>query len=172
MPIFKTKEERGSIWAFGSIQIGYAAAFGGLAFALRALGIGIPIAPGMLMDARDVVAIVGPAFSGLIGAVIIGILAALPSAVFSVQCYVPLCVMHSLVFRYLKWPWYHVINSILLVTVYPTWWAIWYQIFGFIPNFWVAFAANLIADVVYIPSNIILIEILRRYSPTAKRIIG
>jgi hypothetical protein len=172
MRVFKTKEERGSLWAFGSIQIGYSAAFGGLAFALRALGIGIPIAPGMLMDARDVVSIVGPGFSGLIGAIIIGILAALPSAVFSVQCYVPLCLMWALVFYYLKWPWYHVVNTVLLLTVWNVWWAWWYIIFGFIPEFWVGFVSSLIGAVVYIPSNIVLIEVLRRYSPTAKRIIG
>jgi len=172
MRIFKSKEERGSLWAFGSIQIGYAAAFGGLAFALRALGVGVPIAPGMLMDARDVVSIIGPGFSGLIGSIIIGILAALPSAVFSVQCYVPLCLVWALVFYYFRHPWYHVVNTILLLTWWNWWWAVWYQIFGFIPEFWVAFFSSAIGAVVYIPTNIILIEVLRRYSPTAKRVIG
>jgi len=172
MRIFKSKEERGSLWSFGSIQIGYAAAFGGLAFAMRALGVGVPIAPGMLMDARDVVSIIGPGFSGLIGSIIIGILAALPSAVFSVQIYVPLCLMWALVFYFFRHPWYHVVNTILLLTVWNVNWAVWYQIFGFIPEFWVAFIASLTGAVVYIPTNIILIEVLRKYSPTAKRMIG
>jgi hypothetical protein len=170
--ILKTKEERGPLWKFGSVQIGYAAAFGGLGFALRALGIGIPIAPGMLMDPRDVVSIIGPGFAGPIGAIIIGILCALPSAVFCVQVYVPMSIIFALIFHYFKHPWYFVPMAGWMLTFYNAYWAWWYQIWGFIPVFWIAFLASFTLTVVYIPACILLIEILRRYSPTAKRIIG
>ena len=168
----KTKEERGPLWKFGSVQIGYAAAFGGLGFALRALGIGVPIAPGMLMDPRDVAAIVGSGFAGPIGAIIVGVLCALPSAVFAVQLYVPLTIGLAIMYHYLKHPWYYVGLAVFLLVAWNGWGSTWYVIWGFIPNFTVAYLANLITTVVYLPSAIIVIEALRKYSPTAKRVIG
>jgi len=173
MRILKTKEERGSLLAFGSVQIGYAAAFGGLVFALRALGIGVPIGPGgMLMDPRDIISIVGPGFSGLIGSIIISILAALPSAVFCVQVYVPLGILWALMFHYLRHPWYYVTLVIGILTAWTASWAFWEMVWGYMP-FWVGVTTTFIGnDIVYIPACIIVIEVLRKYSPTAKRLIG
>ena len=172
MGIFKTKEERGSLWKFGSVQIGYAAAFGGLGFALRALGIGVPIAAGVLIDPRDVVSIIGPGFAGPIGAIIIGTLCALPSAVFCVQVYVPLSILWALIFHYFKHPWYYVPLVAGLLVVWNWYWAVWFQIWGFLPEFWTAFIVSMTGTLLYIPASIVLIEVLRRYSPTAKRMIG
>lgn len=169
--IFKTKEERGKWWSLSSVEIGYTAAFGGLGFALRALGIAITIGPGLLLEPRDVLMVVGPAFTGPIGALLMGAVAALPSAFMTVQAYAPLAFVFALIYKIFRHPWYYVGIVLALIFVWAGWWSYWYEWYGWMP-FITSFGLFQVMNAVYIPSSIIVMELIRRYSPVARRIVG
>ncbi|MFQ6126297.1 MAG: hypothetical protein ACE5R6_17065 [Candidatus Heimdallarchaeota archaeon] len=64
-----------------SRQVGMIAAFGGLGFAWRALGLVIPLVPPFLLDIRETINVIAAFAGGPFVAIGVGILVGLPSAV-------------------------------------------------------------------------------------------
>lgn len=85
-----------------SRQIGMIAAFGGLGFAWRALGLVIPLVPPYLLDIRETINVIAAFAGGPFVAIGVGILIGLPSSVpFCDVIYYPLAgILLSLVSKY------------------------------------------------------------------------
>lgn len=84
-----------------SRQVGIAAVFGGIAFAWRALGLVIPVAPPFVIDLREAFLLIGAGAGGPIVGVTIGILCALPSGlpILDLYYYVVLSLFWCLVYK-------------------------------------------------------------------------
>jgi len=169
MGIFKEKK---NIWKFTSTEVGIAAAFGGLGFAGRVLGLVIPIAAGFMIDMRDIANIVVPTMGGPMAGIIVGILSGLPSSlpIAEMATHIPNGIIIGLLFRSLKRPYYYlawVIGYTFQVLSVTFWVSI---VLGFVPwqlELWLAFMSAAISC----PVNLILVEYLRRSSPAIKRML-
>jgi hypothetical protein len=164
------KDRRG-IFRFSSREVGYAAAFGGLAFAFRALGIIIPIGGPLTADPRDLMQLIGPAFGGPIAGIAIGLLGALPSGLpmLDIPISPVICFLVGLSFRALKRPWYYLaLPFILALWTFLT--GLDLDVLGIMP-FWPAVATVVPVMLVYFPIVVFFIEMLRRYSGNMRRAI-
>ena len=167
--IFKEKKD---LWKFTSTEVGIAAAFGGLGFAGRVLGLVIPIAAGFMIDMRDISNIIVPTLGGPLAGIIVGILSGIPSSlpIAELATHIPNGIIIGLLFRSLKRPYYYLawvvgyIYQILSVTFWVSY------VLGFVPlrlELWMAFLSAAISC----PVNIVLVEFLRRSSPAIKRMM-
>jgi len=173
MPLLRKKEDAYPLWGFGSREIGITAAFGGLAFAMRALGIVIPVGAVINIDPRDLLWILGSALGGPISGLVIGILCGIPSGlpVGDIVHYALVGFLIGLAFRTIGRAWYYAALAILLLV----WDAIVSLIYG--PIFqYLTFGACMVSmltiTAVYFPLVIIVIEVLRRYSPAMRKMVG
>ena len=171
--IFKSKEEKVPFWQFTSRQVGVAAAFGGLGFAARSLGLSIPLGGTHMWDPRIISEGVGAALAGPAGAIVIGILDGLPGVPPTVN--IPYALTKALVvaifFRYLKFPaalvsfWIaefasFFVAAYLLVNVYK---------FLTFPVYLGIMTFDFIVNPII---NTVLLYSLRRASPTVNRMVG
>jgi hypothetical protein len=167
--IFKTKEERRPLFQFTSKEVGYAAAFGGLGFAMRALGIWVPVMGPWGAEPRDIINFVGPAFSGpLIGAYIQGFIDGLASGIPDFWLVGFWCLFAGLAFNYFKRPWYYLALCFDLFIFIPLAWGTYMQVLGLMP-FAVGLIPIFITDIVYLPVIIVVVEVLRKYGRTLRR---
>lgn len=167
--ILKSKEERRPLFQFGSKEVGYAAAFGGLGFAMRALGIWVPVFGPWGAEPRDVLNFVGPAFSGpFIGAYIQGFIDGLASGIPDFWLLGFWTLIAGLSFNYLKRPWYYLGLCFDLYVFIPLAWG-WYAEFLGILSFWAMLVPIFITNIVYLPVIVIVVEVLRKYGKGLRR---
>lgn len=171
--LFKDPDTRYPVWRFGSREIGFAAAFGGLGFALRAAGVIIPVFATINIDPRDLAALIGPALGGPIAGIIIGVLCGAASAlpVVDVTADVLLGFAQGLVFRYLRHPFYYLGLAFNQFVLWPLSYAILLgPVLGVMP-FKAAIVVVELINLVYFPIAIFLIELLRKYNPTMRKLL-
>jgi LytS/YehU family sensor histidine kinase len=165
--IFKEKKD---IWKFGSTEVGIAAAFGGLGFAGRVLGLVIPIAAGFMIDMRAIANIVVPSLGGPMAGIIVGILSGLPSSlpVAELCTHIPNGIIIGYLFRSLKRPYYYLawVVGYTFQILSQTFWVS--LVLGFVPwklELWMSFLSVCVS----FPINIVLVEFLRRSNPSIRR---
>jgi hypothetical protein len=173
MPLLRKREDAYPIWQFGAREIGITAAFGGLAFATRALGIVIPVGAVINIDPRDLFWILGSALGGPISGLVIGILSGIPSGlpVGDIVHYALVGFLIGLAFRTVGRPWYHVALAILLLIWDAVVSLIYGPIFQYL-TFGACMVSMLTITAVYFPIAVIVIEVIRRYAPAIRKMIG
>lgn len=148
-------------------QVGLVAAFGGLGFAWRALGLVIPLYPPYVLDIREVVNILGAVAGGPYVGIAIGILLALPSGVpFADLAYYPGSAILFALMAKAIWPlkkprqWIIMILSVILIEylwAMPSF-AFMLQVFGMAP-FWPEYLASAFGGTGYIYTAIMIVAL-------------
>lgn len=171
----RTAQERIPLWRFTSTEVGLVAAFGGMAFAFKAMGIVIPIAGSNVWEPKDICTFMAAVLGGPVTGLLVGLIGAIPSpwAHLSGIWALPV-VLVGFVQRYFS-PRknavaYYTMQTIAMVA----WWllasAAW-VVLGVMP-LWVSLVSQGIISLSYIPVLIFLTEVLRHYSSYLSDLIG
>jgi len=146
-----------------SKQLAFCAAFGGLAFLLRAMQLTIPIGGPFVIDLRGLPGVVGAALSGPIGGIIIGVLAGLPAKIplIDIPAFSSAYFLVGLLARRLKW-----LSALATLVGYAVAAGISWQM-NFFPSFELAFYAILIRAILIVPLQLAILYAVYKRWPSA-----